>query len=314
MEKLIVVAGPTASGKSACSVELALLLNTEIVSADSMQIYKGLDIGTAKITEKEKKGVIHHMIDITPYSNSYSVNEYSQNAQVCIDNIIKKGKIPILSGGTGLYINSVIQNFNLSDVKTDENLRKELTQLYEKKGGEYMLNILREFDEETANTLHPNNHRRIIRAIEVYKTSGMTMSEQREITKNTPKKYDVCFFVLNTDREILYERINKRVDKMIQIGLEAEVDRILADNVSDKSSTAFQAIGYKELISYKKGEMTFEEAVDKIKLESRRYAKRQLTWFRKNENTIWIDTADFGDNPEKIAEFMRNEVDKKWQI
>ena len=314
LNKLTVIAGPTASGKSACAVELARLMNTEIVSADSMQIYRGLDIGTAKITEEEKKGVIHHMIDIAAPSYPYSVNEYTTSAQKHIDSVNQKGKIPILSGGTGLYINSVIYNFNLTEAKSDLKLRDELTKMYEEKGGEYMLGVLREFDKKTADELHPNNHRRIIRAIEMYKTSGITMSEQKEITKNTENKYDVCFFVLNTDREVLYERINRRVDKMINMGLEKEIDTIFKDSSIPQNATSLQAIGYKELILYKNGEMTFSEAVDKIKLESRRYAKRQLTWFRRNEEAIWIDTADFGDSPEKIAEFMRNEVKKKWQI
>lgn len=313
LNKLIVIAGPTASGKSACAVELAKLMNTKIVSADSMQIYKDLDIGTAKITKEEMQGICHEMIDIIPPSQSYSVNEYSLTAQKCVEDIQKCGTIPILSGGTGLYINSVIYNFNLTKADSDPVLREELTKMYEEKGGEYMLGILKEFDPITAEALHPNNHRRIIRAIEMYKTSGITMSEQKEITKSTKNKYDVLFFVLNTDREILYERINNRVDKMIESGLLEEIEKI-QKQYDFSSSTALQAIGYKELIAYKEGKMTFSEAVEKIKLESRRYAKRQLTWFRRNEEALWIDTRDFSDNPKEIAKFMRKEVEKKWQI
>lgn len=314
MNKLIVTAGPTASGKSSVSVELAKLLNTEIVSADSMQIYKDMNIGTAKITKDEMQGIKHEMIDIIPPTSSYSVNEYSKTAQSCIENIQKEGKIPILCGGTGLYINSVIYNFNLTKAVGDPKIRDELTQLYEEKGGEYLLGILKEFDPQTAQTLHPNNHRRIIRAIEMYKTSGITMSEQKRITKETKNKYDVLFFTLNTNREILYERINKRVDKMVENGLLKEIDFISEKYDLSLTSTAFQAIGYKELIAYKEGKTTLFEAIEKIKLESRRYAKRQLTWFRRNEEAIWIDTATFGDNPKKIAEFMRKEVEKKWRI
>lgn len=314
MNKLIVTAGPTASGKSSVSVELAKLLNTKIVSADSMQIYKDMNIGTAKITKDEMQGIKHEMIDIIPPTSSYSVNEYSKTAQSCIENIQKEGKIPILCGGTGLYINSVIYNFNLTKAAGNPKIRDELTQLYEEKGGEYLLGILKEFDPQTAQTLHPNNHRRIIRAIEMYKTSGITMSEQKRITKETKNKYDVLFFTLNTDREILYERINKRVDKMVENGLLKEIDFISEKYALSLTSTAFQAIGYKELIAYKEGKTTLFEAIEKIKLESRRYAKRQLTWFRRNEEAIWIDTATFGDNPKKIAEFMRKEVEKKWRI
>lgn len=314
MNKLIVVAGPTASGKSATAVELAKLLNTKIVSADSMQIYKDLNIGTAKITKEEMQGIKHEMLDIVPPDISYSVNEYSQNAQKHIENIQKEGKIPILCGGTGLYINSVIYNFNLTKAESDPVLREELTKTYEEKGGEYLLNVLREFDPKTAEELHPNNHRRIIRAIEMYKTSGITMSEQKEITKNTKNKYDVLFFVLNTDREILYERINKRVDKMIESGLSDEIKTIKEKYKLSPNVTALQAIGYKELIAFEKGEMSFSEATEKIKLESRRYAKRQLTWFRRNEEALWLDTRSFNDKPEEIAKFMRKEVENKWQI
>lgn len=314
MDKLIVTAGPTASGKSACAVELAKLLNTKIVSADSMQIYRDMNIGTAKISKEEMQGIPHEMLDIIPPTRSYSVNEYSQNAQKCIESIQRENKIPILCGGTGLYINSVIYNFNLTKADGDPKIREELTSLYGEKGGEYLLEMLRQFDPETAQALHPNNHRRIIRAIEMYKTSGITMSEQKRITKETKNKYDVIFFVLNTQREVLYERINKRVDKMLEEGLLEEIDGIQKKYELSPAATALQAIGYKELIAFKEGKTTLFEAVEKIKLESRRYAKRQLTWFRRNEEAIWINTGDFCDNPEKIAEFMRKEVEKKWRI
>lgn len=304
---VIVIAGPTASGKSAVAIETAKKLNTEIISADSMQIYKGLDIGTAKVTEAETDGIIHHMIDIIEADCPFNVNDYSNMATEIIEKIHQKGKIPIIAGGTGLYINSVIYNFNLQKAESDELLREELTEMYEKNGGEYMLSLLREFDPETADRLHPNNHRRIIRAIEMYKTSGITMSEQLEITKKTKNKFNVKFFVLNTDREILYDRINRRVDKMLENGLLNEVDSLLEKGIPE-DTTSMQAIGYKEILLYKKGLITLEEAIDKIKMESRRYAKRQLTWFRRNEEAIWIDTRDFCDNPEKIAEYITNSL------
>ncbi len=305
--KVIVIAGPTASGKSAVAIETAKKLNTEIVSADSMQIYKGFDIGTAKVTKDEMSGITHHMIDIVEPELPFNVNDYSKIASEITDKILSSGKIPVIAGGTGLYINSVIYNFNLQSAESDEKLRDELTRLYEEKGGEYMLGILREFDPETADRLHPNNHRRIIRAIEMYKTSGITMSEQIEITKNTKNKYDVKFFVLNTDREVLYERINRRVDKMFENGLIAEVEGLLNKNIPE-NATSMQAIGYKEILLYKKGILTLEEAIEKIKMESRRYAKRQLTWFRRNEEAIWIDTADFDGNAEKISDFILKNI------
>ena len=301
--RVIVIAGPTASGKSAVAIETAKKLNTEIISADSMQIYKGLDIGTAKVTKEEMKNVVHHMIDIIDADKPFNVNDYSKKASEIIDKMHKDGKIPIIAGGTGLYINSVIYNFNLQKAESDEKLRDELTKMYEEKGGEYMLEILREFDPKTAERLHPNNHRRIIRAIEMYKTSGITMSEQIEITKKTKNKYDVDFFVLNTDRETLYERINRRVDKMIEKGLLKEVDELISRGIPE-NTTAMQAIGYKEILLVKKGILTLDEAIEKIKMESRRYAKRQFTWFRRNEEAIWIDTSLFDDNAQLISEFI----------
>lgn len=307
LRSLIVVAGPTASGKSAVSVKLAKMLDTEIISADSMQIYKGLDIGTAKITNEEMQGIPHHMIDIVPPDCSYSVNEYSVSAQKIADELCGQGKIPILCGGTGLYINSVIDNFDLTEHKSDPVLREELYKLYDEKGGEYLLDILKEFDPETANTLHPNNYRRIVRAIEFYKVSGITISEQKRITQNAPKKYKTYFFVLTTDRDRLYERINKRVDKMLSDGLLDEVTKLFQSGIP-KNATGMQAIGYKEFASVLAGEMSVAEACEDIKRESRRYAKRQLTWFRANKDAVWIDTADFYDNPEKIAEHIYNIV------
>ena len=305
--RVIVIAGPTASGKSAVAIETSKKLNTEIISADSMQIYKGLDIGTAKVTKEEMENVVHHMIDIVDADKPFNVNDYSKKASEIIDKIHKEGKTPIIAGGTGLYINSVIYNFNLQKAESDEKLRDELTKMYEEKGGEYMLGILREFDPETADRLHPNNHRRIIRAIEMYKTSGITMSEQIEITKKTKNKYDVDFFVLNTKRETLYERINRRVDKMIEKGLLKEVDFLLNKGISE-NTTAMQAIGYKEILLYKKGILTLDEAIEKIKMESRRYAKRQLTWFRRNEEATWIDTSLFNDNAQLISEFIIDKI------
>lgn len=307
LRSLIVIAGPTASGKSAVSVKLAKMLDTEIISADSMQIYRGLDIGTAKITNEEMQGIPHHMIDIVPPDCSYSVNEYSVSAQKIADELCRQGKIPILCGGTGLYINSVIDNFDLTEHKSDPVLREELYKLYDEKGGEYLLDILKEFDPETAAALHPNNYRRIVRAIEFYKVSGITISEQKRITQNAPKKYKTYFFVLTTDRDRLYERINKRVDKMLSDGLLDEVTKLFKSGIP-KNATGMQAIGYKEFASVLAGEMSVAEACEDIKRESRRYAKRQLTWFRANKDAVWIDTADFYDNPEKIAEHIYNIV------
>ena len=288
MKDLIVIAGPTATGKTAAAVSLAKKLDTEIISADSMQIYKYMNIGTAKVTADEMMGVPHHMISvISPFEN-YNLNDYSRDANKCVDEIKKKGKTPVICGGTGLYINSVIYNFNLSEAESDPKLRDELAEIYNQKGSEYLLSELRKFDPETADRLHPNNARRIIRAIEMYKTSGITMSEQIRITNMTKNKYNLKFFCLTQDRKKLYNKIDKRVDIMIEKGLVNEVEKLMDMGVS-KASTAMQAIGYKEIIKYKENEISIDMAIDMIKQESRRYAKRQLTWFRRDKNIKWID-------------------------
>jgi tRNA dimethylallyltransferase len=286
--KLIVIAGATASGKSAYAVEAALKIGGEIVSADSMQVYEYMDIGTAKVTEAEKKGVPHYMLGVVSPFRNYSVNEYAAEAGKCIDDILKKGKTPILAGGTGLYINSVIYNFNLKEAESDPGLRRELTAVYNEKGGEFLLAELGKFDPETAARLHPNNSRRIIRAIEMYKTSGITMSRQRELTAAAEKKYDFEYYCLNPARELLYERINRRVDAMFEKGLAGEVRRLIEMGVP-RENTAMQALGYKETAAYLDGCLSLDEAVYVIKRETRRYAKRQLTWFRRDKNVRWIE-------------------------
>jgi len=289
MNEIIVISGPTASGKTKTAVELAKLKNTEIVSADSMQVYKHMNIGTAKVTKDEMQGVKHHMIDIISPFKSYNVNDYTIDANKCINEIIKNGKTPIICGGTGLYINSVIYNFNLTEAVSNPELRQELTDIYNEKGGEYLLLELKKFDSETAERLHPNNGRRIIRAIEMYKTSGITMTEQIKITNASKNKYNLKFYCLSMDRKRLYERIDKRVDIMLEAGLLAEAEELIHMGVP-KNSTAMQAIGYKEIIKYKDGEISLDTAIETIKQESRRYAKRQLTWFRRDENVKWLDT------------------------
>ncbi len=290
MKQVIVIAGPTASGKTALSVEVASLLNTEIVSADSMQIYQHMNIGTAKVSEEEKRGIVHHMIDIASPFENYNVSQYVQDASACVDAIHKKGKIPVIAGGTGLYINSLIYGYDLAPIPGDEAVRQELTDLYEEKGGEYLLEELRKIDPKTAARLHPNNARRLIRALEVYRICGTTISQQEERTKNAPKPYDIHFFVLNTERDLLYRRINQRVDRMLEKGLMEEVKQLLNMGVP-KTNTAMQAIGYKEIIEYLDGYLTFDEAIEKLKQESRRYAKRQLTWFRRNEEAVWLEAT-----------------------
>lgn len=290
MKKIIVIAGPTASGKTGLAVEVAKQLNTEIISADSMQIYQHMNIGTAKVTPAEAGGVVHHMIDVVSPFDNYNVSQFVTDAKRALETVYQKGKIPVVAGGTGLYINSLVYQYDLEPIESDARVREEITRRYEDLGGEALLAELREIDPVTAERLHPNNARRIIRALEIYQLSGMTVTEQVERTKKAPKQYDVRFFVLDTNREQLYERINLRVDKMIEQGLLNEVQQLIAMGV-ERTGTAMQAIGYKEMIEYLDGDLSFEEAVEKIKQESRRYAKRQLTWFRRNDEAIWLEAS-----------------------
>ena len=282
---LVIIAGPTASGKTALSVNIAKALGGEIVSADSMQIYKYMNIGTAKPTEEEKQGIPHHMMDFLEPSVNFSVADYCEMAKKVIEDIDSRGKIPVMVGGTGLYIDSLAVGVDFGESDGDEDLRCELEALAEKEGNEAVHKILAEIDPETAEKYHPNNLRRIIRAIEVYKTQGVTVSEKAKEEKTSP--YDAVYFCIDWDREVLYDRINRRVDIMVEDGLLDELKDLLSRNI-DPKCTAMQSIGYKEFYGYLNGEMTLGEALDTIKQSSRRYAKRQLTWFRRNKDIHWL--------------------------
>lgn len=300
---IVVIAGPTASGKTALSVNIAKALGGEIVSADSMQIYKYMNIGTAKPTDAEKQGIPHYMMDFLEPDVSFSVADYCEMAKKVIQDIDSRGKIPVLVGGTGLYIDSLINGVDFGEEEGDGKIRDELLLLAEKEGNEAVHKILAEIDPETAEKYHPNNLRRIIRAIEVYKTQGVRVSEKAKEEKNSP--YNAVYFCIDWDRAELYDRINKRVDIMLEDGLLDEVKALLERNVNPKA-TAMQSIGYKEFVGYLKGEMTLEEAIDAVKQSSRRYAKRQLTWFRRNENIHWLKS---GENVTDAAlEIIRKEL------
>lgn len=303
--RLICVAGPTASGKTSFAVYLAKRINGEIISADSMQIYKHMNIGTAKPDEEEMQGIKHYLIDeISPF-DSFSVNEFKIRASKYIEEIQNKGKIPIIAGGTGLFINSVTDNIKFSETKTDENLRDELSKTALEKGNEYLHNILKDIDPESAERIHPNNVKRVIRAIEIYKTSGKTMTEHIKESKTEPSPYDLSYFALTGPRELLYDRINRRVDIMLEKGLIEEVENLKKMGL-DASYNSMQGIGYKETLMYLDGEISKEELAELIKQESRRYAKRQLTWFRRDERIKWADIS-LCDTNEKLMECFYNE-------
>ena len=299
--KVIVICGPTASGKTALSIELAKKIHGEIVSADSMQIYKDMDIGTAKPTKQEIGEIKHYLLDFVSPEDRYSVAQYKQDAKKAIKEIINKGKTPIIVGGTGLYVDSLIYEIEYNDIKLDEEYRKKLEKIAEEQGLEELYKKAVEIDPEAMKKISQNDKKRIMRVLEIYHSTGKTKTEQEKESRKNPVEYDYRVFAINWDREILYQRINKRVDIMVEQGLIEEVKEIL--NKYDKFPTAMQGLGYKEVVDYLNGIYTKEEMIEKIKLETRRYAKRQLIWFRKNKQTIWLDgTNDIQNNINIILE------------
>ena len=297
-EKVIVICGPTASGKTALSIELAKKINGEIVSCDSMQIYKEMDIGTAKPTKEEMQGIKHYMIDIISPDERYSVADYKKQAKEAIKEILSKGKVPIVVGGTGLYVDSLIYEIDYPEIEFDEKYRKELEQEVEEKGLNTLYEKAKEIDEEAIKKISPNDKKRILRILEIYHATGKNKTEQEKESRKNKPEFDYKVFALNMERSKLYERINKRVDIMIENGLIEEVENVYKKY--NEFPTAMQGLGYKEVVQYLEKRLTKEEMIEKIKQETRRYAKRQLTWFRKNKETIWINAEDTIQNNIKI--------------
>ena len=288
--KVIVICGPTASGKTALSIELAKQINGEIVSCDSMQIYKDMDIGTAKPTVEEMQGIKHYLIGYVSPEERYSVADYKTDAKKAIKEIIEKGKMPIIVGGTGLYLDSLIYEIEYQDIKLDEEYRKKLEEEVEEKGLEVLYEKAKQIDEKAIEKISPNDKKRILRILEIYHATGKTKTEQEIESRKKEVEYDYKVYALDWDRQKLYDRINKRVDMMIEQGLIEEVKQILEKY--DTFPTAMQGLGYKEVVDYLKEKLTKEEMIEKIKMETRRYAKRQLTWFRKNKQTIWLNAEN----------------------
>ena len=300
--KLLVIAGPTASGKTACAVETALLLGGEVVSADSMQVYQGMDILSAMPRASETRGVPHHLLAVVPPSAKFSAAAYRESALKAIEGIRARGKLPILCGGTGLYINAVTRPLSFS-AQGDEALRRELEAVAAEPGGKNRLHaMLEEVDPQTAARLHPNDVRRVSRAIEIYRLTGRTQTEQAALDAAREGPFDELFFALNWPREALYRRIERRVELMLEEGLVREVQALMED--AEAQSTARQAIGYKEIAAALTGEMTMEEAVSLLKQATRNYAKRQMTWFRRDPRVHWIEAQgrSAGEIAAEIAE------------
>lgn len=296
-DKIIAVAGPTASGKSALALELCKRLDGELISLDSMQIYRGFDIGTAKPTKAEQAEVRHHMINICEPTENFSAAEFAERAHKVIADVRSRGKRAVLCGGTGLYLDTVLGRLDFGEIESDEKLRGELIAFAEKNGADALHERLRGIDPQAAEKIHPNNVRRVARAIEIYELTGKTKTEHdREAISDSP--YESLIIGLDyDDREVLYSRINRRVDAMIEAGLEGEVRSLVFRGLLSAESTAGQAIGYKEMLGYIAGDCSLGDAVEKIKLGTRRYAKRQLTWLRRNPDINWL-------YPDRLCDFQ----------
>lgn len=301
MGNVIIIAGPTASGKTKISIELAKDINGEIVSADSMQIYKYMDIGTAKPDKEEMSGIKHYLMDVVYPDEEFSVARFQELALKYIDEILQKGKVPIVAGGTGLYINSLIYNINFSETISDWDLRERLKKEAQERGNEYLHEKLKEIDPDAAKRIHVNDLKRVIRAIEVFEYTKKTISYHQEVSRLNPPKHKFLIIGLMMDRERLYDRINRRVDSMIERGLVEEVKKLISLGY-DKNTVAMQGLGYKEILAYLRGEISFEDAIYLLKRDTRRYAKRQITWFKRIENIHWIDV----DKYESEEEILKN--------
>ena len=304
---LIVVAGPTASGKSAAAVELARMIGGEIISADSMQVYRYMDIGSAKITKEEMMGVPHYLIDVADPTEEFDVVRYAHEAKAAISDILSRGKIPILCGGTGFYIQAVTRDIDFSETGSLPKYREELTDYAAQHGNTALHEQLKNIDPVSYETIHPNNLKRVIRALEYYKETGMTISAHNEAERQRETPYDLHFFVLNDDRAVLYDRIDRRVDFMMAEGLYDEVMYLRQMGLT-RDMVSMQGLGYKEMLDCMDGRYDLDEAVRILKRDSRHYAKRQITWFKREKDAVWIDRADFGGDSRRIAEFMAKSI------
>lgn len=302
MNKLIIIAGPTASGKTSVSIELAKRIDGEIISADSMQVYKYMDIGTAKIKEEEMQGIKHYLIDILEPEEDFNIVKFQTMVKSAIDEISERGKIPILTGGTGFYIQSILYDIDFNKEEDSSALRKKLEKEYDTMGADFMYEKLKSIDSVSAINIHKNNKKRIIRAIEYFILNSTPISSHNKEQREKVSPYDFRFFVLNPKRDLLYKRINERVDSMVKSGLVGEVIALKERGLSVEN-ISMHGIGYKEILEYTEGSISIEEAIDKIKRNTRHMAKRQVTWFKREKDVIYIDTTEFADN-EKLVDFI----------
>ncbi len=307
---LVILTGPTAVGKTALSIALAKEIGGEIISADSMQVYRRMDIGSAKITPEEMAGVPHHLIDVLEPDQEFNVVVFQKLAKRAVADIYSRGHIPVVVGGTGFYIQALVYDIDFTENDEDTALRRSLEELARREGAEALYERLRAVDPESCESIHANNIKRVIRAIEFYEKTGKKISDHNREQRQNDSPYNVAYFVLNDDRERIYERINERVDLMMAQGLTEEV-RALRESGCRKDMVSMQGLGYKELLSYLEGEMSLEEAVYLIKRDTRHFAKRQLTWFRREKEVIWIEKNVFDHDSQKMLEFMQDFLREK---
>ena len=309
-QPLIVLTGPTAVGKTSLSIQLAKMIHGEIISADSMQVYKEMDIGTAKITPEEMCGVPHYLIDEFLPSEDFNVAKFKQYADKYIQTIYKHGNIPILVGGTGFYIQAVLNNIDFEKNEGETAYRRELEELANEKGNTYLYEMLKKVDPKSTKTIHENNVKRVIRALEFYQQTGKRISEHNEQEREKKSPYQFAYFVLTEDRDILYNRINKRVDAMVNQGLLEEVT-VLRNKGYTSDMVSMQGIGYKEMMEYLNGRCSYEEAIDKLKKNTRHFAKRQLTWFKREREVIWVDKNEFKQDEALILQYMLEKLKER---
>lgn len=300
---LIILTGPTSVGKSALSIALAKAVNGEIISADSMQVYRHMDIGTAKLKQEEMQGVPHYLIDELAPDEEFNVVKFKQLARGYMEEIYAKNKIPILVGGTGFYIQAVLYDIEFTENESDNSYRNELEQLVLEKGADYLHEMLEKADPESARAIHPNNQKRVIRALEYLKQTGERISLHNEEQRQRVSPYNFCYFVLTKDRAILYKTINQRVDLMLAAGLIEEV-KLLSEKGYHKNLVSMQGLGYKEVLAYLEGECSLEEAVELIKRDTRHFAKRQITWFKREKEVIWLDKDNYSTETDLLKDMI----------
>ena len=313
MKPLIILTGPTAVGKTALSIRLAKAIGGEIISADSMQVYRGMDIGSAKITKEEMMGVPHHLIDVLEPSEEFNVTVFQTMAKAAVEEIYSRGHIPIVAGGTGFYIQALLNDIDFTETGEDPSIRRELERIAKEKGAEYLHGLLLTVDPESAKQIHANNVKRVIRAIEFYRQTGERISEHNKREREKKSPYDFLYFVVNTDRDLLYRRIDKRVDDMVEQGLVDEVKK-LKDSGCTKDMVSMQGLGYKEILDYLQGEYSLEEALYLLKRDTRHFAKRQITWFKREKDVRWLNLPDYGYDLDKVLEKIIEDINERYGL